>query len=418
MEIADQQNSGFSNLTRKEKQALENLKNDKSIIIKSADKGSSVVVWDREDYLKEAEDQLSDDSVYEEVVGDPSPNLALLITDALAKIKDLGVLDQDTLNFLEPDDPKLGRFYLLPKIHKRFFRVPGRPIISNSGYYTENISAFLDHHLQPVAQKVKSYIKDTNDFLKKIRDLGNIPENLILCSIDVVGLYPNIPHEEGLEAMRNRLNMRENQSVPTEALVDLASLVLKNNFFEHNGKIFHQKQGTAMGTKFAPPYAISFMADFEEKAMADFDLKPFVWWRYIDDVFMIWEHGEEELKRFINYLNSIHPTMKFTHSFSTESIDFLDVHVSKIGSVLKTDLFVKETDTHQYLHYKSCHTYHTKKGIPYGQALRLRRIISDDTQLGLQCDKLVGWLTNRGFPERMVKEQVERAKCQDRDTYS
>ena len=120
MEIADQQNSGFSNLTREEKLALENLKNDKSIIIKSADKGSSVVVWDREDYFKEAEDQLSDDSVYEEVVGDPSPNLALLITDALAKIKDLGVLDQDTLNFLEPDDPKLGRFYLLPKIHKRF----------------------------------------------------------------------------------------------------------------------------------------------------------------------------------------------------------------------------------------------------------------------------------------------------------
>ena len=62
--------------------------------------------------------------------GDPSPNLALLITDALAKIKDLGILDQDTLKFLEPDEPKLGRFYLLPKIHKRFFRVPGRPIIS------------------------------------------------------------------------------------------------------------------------------------------------------------------------------------------------------------------------------------------------------------------------------------------------
>ena len=60
---------------------------------------------------------------------------------------------------------KFGRFYLLPKIHKRLHSVPGRPIISNSGFYTENISALLDFHLKPIVTKVKLYIKDTNDFL-------------------------------------------------------------------------------------------------------------------------------------------------------------------------------------------------------------------------------------------------------------
>ena len=73
-------------------------------------------------------------------------------------------MDPDTLEFFEVQNPKLGRFYLLPKIHKRLRNVPGRPVISNSGYFTENISAFLDFHLQPLAKLVKSYIKDTNDF--------------------------------------------------------------------------------------------------------------------------------------------------------------------------------------------------------------------------------------------------------------
>ena len=71
-------------------------------------------------------------------------------------------MDEKTLEDFLVNNPKLGRFYLLPKIHKRLNGVPGRPVISNPGYFTENISEFLDHHLQPLAKKVNSYIKDTN----------------------------------------------------------------------------------------------------------------------------------------------------------------------------------------------------------------------------------------------------------------
>ena len=67
--------------------------------------------------------------------------------------------------------------------------MPGRPLISNSGYYTENISAFLEFHLKPLPQKVKSYFKDTNDFLRKIASLLPLPDDIIQCTIDVVRLY-------------------------------------------------------------------------------------------------------------------------------------------------------------------------------------------------------------------------------------
>ena len=91
---------------------------------------------------------------------------------ALEKIRLHGDLSSGTLNYFLVKDPKFARFYLLPKIHKRLHDVLGRPIISNCSFYTENISSFLDHHLQSLVQRVKSYIKDTNHFLNKIKKIG------------------------------------------------------------------------------------------------------------------------------------------------------------------------------------------------------------------------------------------------------
>ena len=222
-------------------------------------------------------------------------------------------------------------------------------MISNSSFFTENISAFLDFHLKPLAKQVKSFVKDTNDFLRKLSGLRNVPENVLLCTVDVVGLYPSIPHKDGLEALRVALEGREDKTISTESLLELAKCVLENNVFEHDGKVFRQKQGTAIGTKMAPNYAIIFMADLEEKILNSAPLKPMMWWRYIDDIFFLWEHGEEELNHFLEILNQAHPTIKFTAAYSSSEINFLDVKVRRRGNKLETDLYVKPTDTHQYL---------------------------------------------------------------------
>ena len=211
----------FNNLSKEERDALYYLKNDNTIVIKGTDKGSGVVVWDREDYLKEPHKQLSDEEVYEEVSNDPS-SLESTIFTAVNKIRTSGDLFADNLEYFLNKDPKFARFYLLPKIHKRLNNVPGRRVISNCGYCTENISSFLDYHLQSLAKKVESYIKDTNHFLKKLKELLSLPKNAILCAIDVVGLYPNIPHKEGLASIRKHLENRENKEVTTDTLVEFA----------------------------------------------------------------------------------------------------------------------------------------------------------------------------------------------------
>ena len=245
--------------------------------------------------MAEAKKQLDDKEVYQEVRGDIESPLIKIIKRVLGNIRNRRDISDETLDYFLVNNPKLGRFYLLPKIHKRLHNVPGRPVISNSGFYTENISAFVEHHLKPLAQKVKSYVKDTNDFLRKIANLPPLPEDLIFCTIDVVGLYPNIPHDEGLKAVRNALDSREDKTISTESLLELAECVLKNNIFEHNTKFFKQVRGTAIGTKMAPPYAIIYMDELERGFLENYHLQPLVWWRYIDDIFMLWQHGEKEL---------------------------------------------------------------------------------------------------------------------------
>ncbi len=94
----------------------------------------------------------------------------------------------------------------------------------------------------------------------------------------------------------------------------------------------------------------------------------------------IWYHCQSELDSLLEYHNGFHQTIKLTSESSMEKVSFLDVMVVKRGGIVETDLYCKPTDTHQYLQRGSCHPWHVKKAIPYGQALRIQRISSDDVK--------------------------------------
>ena len=185
-------------------------------------------------------------------------------------------------------DAKFARFSILPKIHQRLYSVPGKPIISNCGYYTGNFSLFLNFHLQPIPKKLKSYIKHINYFLKKPHSLTDLSDNSYVMYYGVLRMQmPNILHDEGLSTIRKRLNERDEKDVSTDTLVKQAELVLKNNLFHFNEKTLKQKRGTATGTMFARPYSILFMAELEESFLEEIDSKPYSCWRYIDDIHFI-----------------------------------------------------------------------------------------------------------------------------------
>ena len=59
----------------------------------------------------------------------------------------------------------------------------------------------------------------------KLLSLPKLPDGIILCTMDVAGLYPNIPHDEGLSALRKRLESRKKKYVSTDTIIDLAKIV-------------------------------------------------------------------------------------------------------------------------------------------------------------------------------------------------
>ena len=108
-----------------------------------------------------------------------------------------------TANSLLEEKIKTPEFRLLPKIHK--VNNPGRPVISSVNCHTSRISEFVDYYLQPEVKKLKSYVKDTTDFIKEIEAIDHVSDDSYLVSLDVCSLYTNILHKEEIEAFKQKL---------------------------------------------------------------------------------------------------------------------------------------------------------------------------------------------------------------------
>ena len=154
---------------------------------------------------------------------------------------------------------------------------------------------------------------------------------------------------------------------------------------------------------------IFFMEKFEQHAIQNALFKPLIWWRFIDDVFMVWTEGEQHLKDFISYLNSIHPNIKFTHEYSNaphQTLPFLDVQVHLSNNHIQTALHTKPTDKHQYLLKTSCHPKHTKQTIPFSLFLRIRRICSTDTFFDNRSEEHIKHLVRRGYSRSSLQRAI------------
>ena len=160
--------------------------------------------------------------------------------------------------------------------------------------------------------------------------------------------------------------------------------------------MFNQVMGTAMGTKFAPLYSNLSDGFLEEIVLFPVELPKYFshnncklieesFKRYMDDGFLPW-HSALDLNAFKNILNNLHPTIEFTvgsakfDKFSkTLFINFLDITVllHEIGYV-ETDIFYKETNTHDNHNYNSHYPNHIKYNIPFNLAKRILIFVSDE----------------------------------------
>ena len=279
---------------------------------------------------------------------------------------------------------------------------------------TEKISQLVDHFLTPpTTTHIKSYVRDTTDFIQKLTTLGELPPNCQLVTLDVTSLYTNIPNDEGLRAAMKLLTLYRPQPNlrPTNlSLIKLLEMVLTKNNFQFNGDHYLQIGGTAMGTKAAPGLANCFMGNFEEEHVYKYRLQPLVYLRYLDDCFLIWQHSEHELNEFVAYLNNCLPSIKFTMEKSMEEVNFLDTTVKIVNQRIETDLYCKPTDAHNYLLYKSAHPRNCKDSIPYSQFLRIRRICTKIEDYDKHVINFCQHFQRRGYPTPLLEKAALAAR--------
>ena len=276
------------------------------------------------------------------------------------------------------------------------------------------MSALVDEILRKYSKLANSYIKDTGHFLQVTKEL-DIHQGEYIATVDVMALYTNIPHQDGIEKVLRFL--RRNRASNSELVLvsNLLEHILKKNYFTFNNETYLQISGTAMGTRCAPNYAIIFMAELEEEFLSQTPMKPRIWLRFIDDIFMVWSHGEDELQKMLNELNNFHPTIKFTEEHSDYGLPFLDTFTYIEDGQLKTRVYHKPTDNKQYLHYSSCHPLQQKNAIPYGLLVRARRICTEEPNFIAEAKTIIRKLRARKYPESILERVVKKILQLDRE---
>lgn len=403
------------NLTPKERKAIKSLRRNKNIVIKPADKGTSVIIMDKTKYVEEGERQLSNEKFYKPIDEPIHPSVKETYMSIVDTIESKKLLTKkQAVNLELPPEPRSRKFYLLPKIHKEQSKwhnnimPPGRPIVSDCGSDTYKLSTYIDYYLSPLASKHPSYIKDTSDFLQKLSCIKPNPNSLLI-TLDVESLYTNIDNNAGLNAIQDAFDNSPNDQRPDEEILLLLSNSLKNNDFIFNDKWYLQVGGTAMGKKFAPNYANIFMAKWEKEALIKSPKQPQTYFRYLDDIFIIWPYSEDEFLQFFDILNSHDNNIKLKYTIAEYSIDFLDVTIFKGNQFYETGqldskVFFKPTDTHELLHKNSYHPKHTFRSIIKSQLIRFHRICTHKVDFDQACSTLFRALRTRGYSQGFLRK--------------
>jgi len=399
-----------NNLTKEERDSISNLRNNKNIVIQSADKGGATVIMNRENYILEAERQLNNNKYYRRL---DKP----IYMDNISKIKKIvsemllnKFITNDQFDYLTgPAEVRQRIFYLLPKIHKKREVWPqanlmpeGRPIVSDVNSETYRISEFIDYYLNPLGAKHESYLKNTYDFVNKIRNFA-VDNNYLLVTGDITSLYTNMNIDRSLDCVKKIFAENKDEKRPDDSILQLLEISLKNNDFQFNDKNYLQIMGTAMGKRFAPALANIYLLEFDKIASNNYLIKPMLFFRYLDDIFFLWPGDVNSLKDYESFLNNIIPDIKVTLEFDLNHINFLDTTVYKFNNTLQTKIYFKPTDTHQLLHKDSFHPRHTFMGILKSQFIRYKRICSNKSDYDNTCKILFASLIKRGYKHREMR---------------
>ena len=173
-------------------------------------------------------------------------------------------------------------------------------------------------------------------------------ETSFICSFDISSLFTNVPLSETIvicALYRSELN---SLPFPEEVFIELMETATRSVEFSFNNEMYQQNDGVAMESPLGPAFANIFVG-FHEERLFDYDQKPGVYFRYVDDIYTIFK-TEAECDTFLKHLNSLHPALQLTfEKEENESLPFLDVLVEKSYTGFLTSVYRKLPLIGQYI---------------------------------------------------------------------
>lgn len=425
------------NLTKLENKALKDLAENPDIVIKKADKDGALVVLKTSSYIAMGEKHLKDKETYIEL-NNPEEALATVQRESIMLVNRFFTLDRPgkegrkrrsfsagQRDALLEHKPIIPHWYVLPKTHKPLDPStgswPGRPVLSGCSSPTRPVDRLLTTYLTPLLDLLPERLQDTTSFLQKMENVRRYPEGAFLFSFDIVSLYPSIPQEEAAFVVANfyeqnfsyveeRLYQDYNMAAPPPYLIkEGIDHVLTGTLLRFNNSFYRQGKGTAIGASVSVAVAEIFVHASIETKRKKLVKQPEIFYRYIDDIFGIFVGTEAELQAYHEGLNNIHPDLQFTLEYSREKLPFLDTLVYFDGEGCpQTTVYYKPSNTHQYLHFMSNHHPNLMKSLPFSQALRIKRIVSEEPRLKQALQEMTGFFKARGYDNRCLTSALKK----------
>ena len=402
------------NITMAEFQALKKLKSNTDIVIHKSDKGNSVVIVNKNDYLKRLSDMVADESKFEKIKVEENKDYNFMVKEKsivdslLSELVKKKSMNPDLRTKLLPDGPKPARLYGLPKIHKPI--VDGlpkyRPIISQIGSATYKIAKYLLPFMEPLTTNEYT-VRDTFHFVSMLNDKNH---HLIMASLDVDSLFTNIPLNETIDIVTDKI-FENKQRVNGLLKLDFRKLLVlatKGSVFYFNGNYYRQKDGVAMGSPLGPALANAFLCHHESHWLEDCPLSfvPVFYARYVDDIFVLLK-SHEHIARLSNFLSSKHVNIRFTFEVENNGIlPFLDVNVYRDADCFTTTVHRKDTFSGVYTHFNAFLPDTYKRGLLSTLLHRAYMINSSYQSLHKEIEKLKEIFKKNAYPVRFIEKCV------------
>ncbi|XP_068242406.1 uncharacterized protein [Palaemon carinicauda] len=319
-------------LPKRHREALVSLSKNQQIKRLKADKGDATVVMDTEDYISKVNSLLGDTNTYEIVSSPPTvTKLQQNFNRSLGKIaKSIPDPQQraTVLSKISSKNPSFPYFYGIPKVHKP--GCPVRPIVATCNSPQDNLAEWLALILGGFIGKISdSHLIHSYDFIDRIGN--NFDTDCRMVSLDVTALFTNVPLEYVLDNLRAKIFEEQlHIPIPLEPFLALVRLCVSTNLFYFNYICYRQLFGVSMGSKLSPILS-NLCMEFVEKSIlehCDPHIKPLVWVRYVDDIFILFKGDDARLQQLVDRANSIVPSIKFTVELEEDNkLAFLDVLV-------------------------------------------------------------------------------------------